>query len=298
MRELHVFSGVGGGIIGGMLLGHTTVCAVELNHYRRKVLLQRQRDGILPKFPVWDDARTFNGDPWCGRVDVVAGGFPCQDISAANPFATGITGERSGLWKEMRRIIHAVRPPIIFVENSPMLTIRGLGVVLGDLAAMGFDGKWGVLGADDCGGYHPRKRVFILGYSNDLRKLQQERRIFDQRGRIGDSGIKVADTYEVRSNGRGFSEGSNEILEWSEKAERQHNAVAVEGCNLPMAGDWCWSNVQFIRCTDEKTRATKPGLRGMAHGVADRLDRVAAIGDGQVPAVVALAWRMLSKGLQ
>ena len=97
MRELHLFAGAGGGILGGMLLGHTTVGAVEIEPYCRRVLLQRQRDGILPKFPIWDDVCTFDGKPWRGKVDVVCGGFPCQDISVAGK-GTGITGERSGLW--------------------------------------------------------------------------------------------------------------------------------------------------------------------------------------------------------
>jgi hypothetical protein len=83
MNELHLFAGAGGGILGGILLGHTPVCAVEIEPYCRKVLLQRQRDGILPKFPIWDDVTTFDGTPWRGKVDVVCGGFPCQDISIA-----------------------------------------------------------------------------------------------------------------------------------------------------------------------------------------------------------------------
>ena len=83
MREMHLFAGAGGGILGGILLGHTCVCAVEIESYCRAVLLQRQRDGILPKFPIWDDVRTFDGKPWRGLVDCVCGGFPCQDISTA-----------------------------------------------------------------------------------------------------------------------------------------------------------------------------------------------------------------------
>src|SRR4051812_43983099 len=148
MNELHLFAGAGGGILGGMLLGHTCVCAVEIEPYCRAVLLQRQRDGILPRFPVWDDVRTFDGKPWRGRVDIVCGGFPCQDISAAGKGA-GITGERSGLWGEMRRIVGEVGPRFVFVENSPVLTSRGLGTVLGDLAALGYDARWGVLSAAD-----------------------------------------------------------------------------------------------------------------------------------------------------
>ena len=133
MNELASFAGAGGGILGGKLLGWRTVCAVECEPYPASVLAQRQKDGLLPPFPIWDDVRTFDGKPWRGIVDVVSGGFPCQDISAAGKGA-GITGERSGLWMEMARIISEVRPRFAFVENSPTLTSRGLGVVLGDLA--------------------------------------------------------------------------------------------------------------------------------------------------------------------
>lgn len=161
MRELALFAGAGGGILGGKLLGWRTVCAVEINAYCRSVLLARQRDGILDRFPIWDDVCSFDGKQWRGQVDVVSGGFPCQDISTAGKGA-GIDGERSGLWGEMARIICEVRPRFAFVENSPALTSRGLHRVLGDLAEMGFDAEWGVLGADDCGAPHQRKRIWIV----------------------------------------------------------------------------------------------------------------------------------------
>jgi DNA (cytosine-5)-methyltransferase 1 len=92
MRELALFAGAGGGILGGILLGWSTVCAVELDAYCRSVLLARQRDGILPFFPIWDDIRTFDGTPWRVIVDVISVGFPCQDISSA-----GVCKPRSGL---------------------------------------------------------------------------------------------------------------------------------------------------------------------------------------------------------
>lgn len=173
MNELHLFAGAGGGILGGILCGHTCVCAVEIEPYCRKVLLQRQRDGILPQFPIWDDVRTFDGKPWRGRVDIVCGGFPCQDISAAGNGA-GINGERSGLWSEMRRIIGEIRPRYAFVENSPMLTLRGLGTVLGDLAEMGYDARWGVLGPDILGADHRRARIWIL--ADSYMRGREERR--------------------------------------------------------------------------------------------------------------------------
>lgn len=164
MNELALFAGAGGGILGGHLLGWRTVAAVEIEEYPRAVLLQRQADGILPRFPIWDDVRTFDGIPWRGRVDVITGGFPCQDISAAGKGA-GISGERSGLWSEFARIIGEVRPRYAFIENSPMLTIRGLDRVLADLAALGYDAEWCVLGAHHVGAPHKRDRIWILAYT-------------------------------------------------------------------------------------------------------------------------------------
>lgn len=169
MNELALFAGAGGGILGGHLLGWRTICAVELDSYARSVLLSRQRDGLLPSFPIWDNVRTFDGNPWRGHVQVVSGGFPCTDISAAGKGA-GIDGDESGLWLEMARIIREVRPQFVFVENSPMLTSRGLGRVLGDLASLGFDARWGVLGAGDLGAPQERKRIWIVADAQGERR--------------------------------------------------------------------------------------------------------------------------------
>ena len=168
VNELALFAGAGGGILGGHLLGWRTRCAVEVDPYARAVLLARQRDRCLPRFPIWDDVRTFDGRPWRGSIDIVTGGFPCQDISAAGK-GVGITGERSGLWKHMARIIGEVRPRYAWVENSPMLVGRGLAVVLGDLAEMGYDARWGIVGADDANAPHRRERIWILAYSESTR---------------------------------------------------------------------------------------------------------------------------------
>lgn len=174
MNVLELFAGAGGGIYGGLLLGHTPVCAVELVAKNRELLLQRQRDGVFPRFPVWDDVRTFSGHPWRGVVDVVSGGFPCTDISAAGKGA-GIDGEQSGLWREMARIVCEVRPRYVFVENSPMLITRGLGRVLGDLAALGYDCRWTCLSAADCGAPHKRDRIWILGADATSERREEDR---------------------------------------------------------------------------------------------------------------------------
>jgi DNA (cytosine-5)-methyltransferase 1 len=161
MNELALFAGAGGGILGGKLLGFTTVCAVEINAFAASVLVSRQNDGCLAPFPVWDDIRTFDGIPWRGTVDLVSGGFPCQDIALPGP-GGGIEGTRSGLWKEMARIIGEVRPAFVIVENSTAIRGRGINVVLGDLASMGYDARWGNLAASGVGAPHERNRFWLV----------------------------------------------------------------------------------------------------------------------------------------
>ena len=161
LNTFHLFAGAGGGILADLLLGHNPIGACEIEPYPRDVLLARQRDGLLPGFPIWDDVATLDGHPWRGSVDVLCGGFPCQDISAAGKGA-GITGERSGLWKEYARLIGEMRPRFVFAENSPLLRTRGLGVVLEDLASLGYNARWGVLGARDVGSPLVRDRMWIL----------------------------------------------------------------------------------------------------------------------------------------
>ena len=231
MRELALFAGAGGGLLGGALLGWRTVCAVEIDPYCRRVLLARQRDGLLDPFPIWDDVRTFDGKPWRGHVDLVSGGFPCQDISLAGR-GDGLEGERSGLWVEMARVISEVRPSYVFVENAAALAVRGFGRVLEGLADMGFDAEWGVLGADDAGAPHIRKRMWILAANPD---------------RAG-------------------------------REEQRLDLAAGEACAAAERGGW-WS--------------AEPDVGRMAHGVAFRVDRLRAIGNGQVPLVAALAARIL-----
>jgi DNA (cytosine-5)-methyltransferase 1 len=257
LRELALFAGAGGGILGGRLLGWRTGCAVEYNAYARSVLLTRQNDGTLPPFPIWDDVRTFDGTPWRGIVDVVSGGFPCQDISAAGKGA-GIDGERSGLWGEMARIIGEVQPRFVFVENSPMLTNRGLGKVLGDLAEMGFDAEWGCISAADVGANHERERIWILATNTSDNwdrwwKQQQE-------------GFQKKDTNDSHTN-----MPQRERRSISERVRTTY--AKPSGC------DW-WENLpEFYRMDD---------------GVAHRLDRLKAIGNGQVPLSAATAWKILN----
>lgn len=174
MRELALFAGAGGGILGGHLLGWTTICAVERDAYAAQILAQRQNDGILKPFPIWSDIESFDGSPWRGRVDVISAGFPCQDISVAGTGA-GIEGSRSGLWKHIPRILCETGAANVWLENSPAITSRGFGVVLSDLAKLGFDARWGVLSCADTGGVHLRERMWVFA-TNDRRQRGQGRK--------------------------------------------------------------------------------------------------------------------------
>jgi len=232
MNELALFAGAGGGILGGKLLGWRTVCAVEIEEYCRKVLMQRQDDEILELFPIFDDVRTFDGNPWRGAIDVITGGFPCQDISSAGKGA-GLAGKRSGLWFEMLRVIKEVEPSFVFIENSPNLRTRGLATVLQGLASLGYDARWCVLGAWHVGAPHRRNRMWILAHS------------------------KIGEGYDVR------------------RLRSQGDASRND------AGEKPWQ--------------IEPCMGRVADGVAHRVDRLKALGNGQVPLVAATAWNIMSK---
>ncbi len=179
---------------------------------------------------------------WRGLIDVVSGGFPCQDISNAGRGA-GITGTKSGLWSEFARIICEVEPPLVFVKNSPMLASRGLDRILADLAAMGFDAEWCVLGADAVGAPHHRERLWLLA----AHPARLGRRICTTQG-VPHPRIEV----------------------W------QHDTfnALVDACP-PWPVD-------------------QPGAAHIPHGMATWLDELKALGNGQVPAVAAAAWCLLS----
>ena len=291
LRELALFAGAGGGILGGKLLGWRTVCAVEREPYAASVLAQRQNDGLLPPFPIWDDVCTFDGRPWRGIVDVVSGGFPCQDISAAGKGA-GIDGERSGLWGEMARIIGEVRPRYVFVENSPLLVGRGLARVLGDLAAMGFDAEWGVLGAHDVGAPHRRERCWIVANATGE---QHEGTAHAKRGATGAElladaeGQRCGEARELRHKQptERASSGCKIVADtYGERQQELHAAaLASEARQHP------WGVVEGWR---EDWWTTEPDVGRVADGVAARVDRLKAIGNGQVPQCAAEAWRILT----
>jgi DNA (cytosine-5)-methyltransferase 1 len=297
MNELALFAGAGGGILGGKLLGWRTVCAVEWEPYAASVLAQRQNDGLLSPFPIWDDVRTFDGRPWRGLVDVVSGGFPCQDISVAGKGA-GITGERSGMWTHMARIVGEVRPRFVFVENSPALLTRGLGVVLGDLAALGYDCRWTVLGAADVGAPHQRDRFWLAGSDADRQRCGEARQL--RSGAVLGSGGLC----EALANADQHARDQRRPGDADQSARGRDADRSPVGQNIRHADSSGLEVWQGIASNDGAQLAaleragwwvTEPDVGRVANGVAARVDRLRAIGNGQVPACHATAWRVLTE---
>jgi DNA (cytosine-5)-methyltransferase 1 len=246
---------VGGIELGLKPHGVRTVAYVEFDHYAQAVLLSRMADGGLDRAPLWPDVRTFDGHPWRGRVDLIHGGFPCQDLSVAGKRA-GITGARSGLWSEFARIIGEVRPRFVFVENVPgLLANAALGRVLGDLAALGFNARWEGISASAVGAPHIRDRVWLLAYT------QQE---------LG-SDLR---TRRVNLHEKG-NDGTS--AEWRKDWEL---APMVPGIHPRKAADWWLSQSRVARTAD---------------GLPGQLERCGAIGNAVVPQCAEEAFRVLMR---
>lgn len=180
MRTMHLFAGIGGGLLADVILGHSSILAVEINPYCCQVLRERIDDGWFPGMHVHEgDVREFDFSPWKGRVDQISAGWPCQDISAAGRGA-GLSGERSGLVSEVWRAIDAIRPKFVFLENSPRINTRGRDVVWKELESRGYSVTDGTLAASDVGALHIRNRWWLLaadvdGYGNEWREMHPGR---------------------------------------------------------------------------------------------------------------------------
>ena len=245
-----LFSGIGGFDLGFERAGIETVWQVEIDEYCRRVLAIH-----FPPAQRYDDVRTA-GKHNLAPVDIISGGFPCQDISNAGKRA-GIDGERSGLWSEYARIICELRPRYVVVENVAALLGRGMGRVLGDLAACGYDAEWRIISASDVGAQHIRKRVWILAYPGRAR--------FYERRRDFHAGKKVRD---VRGNGRDGLSGKHEL-----QAEILADPHIIATFGTPIARQEC------------ATWATEPNVGRVAHGIPARVDRLRGLGNAIVPQI-------------
>ena len=299
MRELSLFSGAGGGLLATKwLLGFRVICYVENNPYRIEVLKARIRDGYLDDAPIWDDIKTFNGTPWRGCVDVVTAGFPCQPFSTAGK-QQGEDDKRN-LWPETIRVIREARPAIAFLENVPGLVSSGyIFTVLNDLAESGYEAFPPVrLAASDVGANHKRKRIWIVAYSESQREvsIQQQgswhgiKQGCQDVAHAADPGRKGGFPAQGQEIQRSKSDGSAGQL-GRPGTEMAH--TLPERCPGGQSISQAARQARSLFAEGDNPWAIEPELGRVAHGVANRVDRVEAIGDGQVPAVVSAVWKLL-----
>jgi DNA (cytosine-5)-methyltransferase 1 len=262
MNVLDLFSGIGGFSLGLERAGMRTVAFCEINDWCHPVLAAK-----WPNVPIYTDVRELSADRLSAdgiAVDLIAGGFPCQDISGAG-YGLGIAeGTRSGLWSEYARLIGELRPRFVLVENVSALLYRGMDRVLGDLAALGYDAEWQCISASAVGAPHIRERIWILAYPGQepggLRGLL--------------SGL-TCDGCEYP-----FLQGDR----WRE-AQRSKDwelSALVPGVHPRMAADW-WRHQSSVART--------------ADGLSGQLDRNGQCGNAVVPQIPEIIGRAIMKSV-
>ena len=294
MRTGHLFAGAGGGLYADLILGHKPVFAVEWDGYAARTLEQRAKDGWFPGLHVHHgDVQLFDPSEWKGRVDSIHAGFPCQDISVAGN-GEGIEGERSGLWKEVKRIASDLQPEELYLENSPAITSRGLDVVLGDLAKLGYDARWCVLPASAVGAPHIRARWWCLARLTNTNKSYRRQRSTEQpkgnkfnsfcEGTLGDTNgsRKLQQEGFEQEQRRWHSDSSAKVPDSkSQRQERAPDRTREAGGRWAKSADW-WS--------------VEPGVGRVVDGLANRGNRIKCLGNGQVPLQAAVAYKLLDAG--
>ena len=165
LNGLDIFSGIGG-ISVALREWVKPIAYVEIDTYCQGVILSRMADRGLEEAPIWDDIRTLSGHSFREKeIDIIYGGFPCQDISIAG-LRKGLEGERSTLFFEVVRLAEQIKPKFIFLENVPHIINKGGDRVLTSVTSLGYDCRWCVISAKAVGALHKRERWFMLAKSN------------------------------------------------------------------------------------------------------------------------------------
>ena len=246
-----------------------TIAFCEIDPYCRRVLAKH-----WPDVPIHHDVTKLSGSD-IGPIDVICGGFPCQDISSAGA-KIGIGGKQSGLWREYARIIGEVRPRYVIVENVAALLHRGLGDVLGDLAALGYDAEWHCIPASAVGAPHRRDRIWIVAYPKkpaaDNGSCRPERTSADSGCR--DGGFAGCGSY-VADSECGRLQSRNEQRAW---------APAI----IPSAfGRYCRGDDFGAPWRIE------PRLGRVAYGLPNQAHRIEALGNAVVPQIPEIIGRAI-----
>jgi DNA (cytosine-5)-methyltransferase 1 len=289
VRELSLFTGAGGGLLGSKLLGWRHCGYVEYNEYCQKVIAQRIKDGILDDAPIFGDIRAFidqgYADSYKGMVDVVTAGFPCQPFSVAGR-SEGEFDPRN-MWPQTIQVIRAVRPRYALLENVPgLLAHPYYGTILGDLHKSGFNVEWDVISASSLGAQHLRERLWILAYSdpNEIRCDFKELRSTEKTGERGVDALRrvegfIADAPYTKQN-RWPSDKVHARPNYESQGvpRKKRRPLGVISRQDPSGRWWAFPDADPDRSFDD---------------VADWVDRISACGNGQVPIVAKSAWEIL-----
>ena len=292
MRTMHLFAGAGGGLLADLILGHTPVVAVEWEPYPCQVLRERAAEGWFPELVVWEgDVRNFDPFEYTERVDCIHAGFPCQDISVAGKQAGVGEGTRSGLYREVLRIAGAVRPRYIFLENVAAIKSNGLEQVVKDLAIMGYGSRWLCIRASDVGAPHHRDRWFLLANTSKQRcdngsNNWEERHILHNINGNAAQGKSEWQGWEC-----GIGKASADVAD-TDSIGQSRQRKSKQPISSKAGSDWQANIIKPIGSSD--FWEIEPNVGRVANGVAARVDRLKAIGNGQVPLQVATAFTILA----
>lgn len=281
-----LFSGIGGIDLGLERAGMTCRWQIENDEYATKVLAKH-----WPHVARYGDIRCISP---LERVDLIAGGFPCQDISSAGRRA-GITGERSGLWSEFYRLICELRPRYVLVENVAALLYGGIDTVLGNLAEGGYDAEWQILPAEAFGAPHLRERVFIVGYSVRIgcRRQGIQHNTRQIAGERGEDVSALSDTTRDRCQWRQYQQITR---------QQECTSVTCENGNGQQMAHAFSQRTQVsssrVFTAEQKPQrssqwATEPDVGRVAHGVPSRVDRLRGLGNAVVPQVAEYVGRLI-----
>lgn len=287
---MHLFAGHGGGLLADLILGHKPICAVEWDGYACQVLRERAADGWFPGLRVWEgDVRMFDPSEYTGSVDVIHAGFPCQDISVAGKQAGVGPETRSGLYREVLRIAGVVRPKQLFLENVSAIVNNGLGTVLADLAALGYDSEWLCLRASDCGANHHRDRWWLLANSNELGAAAgTQSKTWDA---LPDGERNHPQEERGRDELNARTGWVREVLAHTKRQRLQGQVEYVNAIDTAQGSDW--QAVESINGGRPNFWSVEPSIRRVANGIPYRVHRLKGLGNAQVPLQAAVAYRLL-----
>lgn len=320
LNGLDLFSGIGG-LSMALEQWVRPIAYCEIDLYCHGVLLGQMASKRLATAPIWDDIRTFPAAEFSEKgIDIISGGFPCQDISVAGR-GKGLEGQRSGLFFEIVRLAKEIKPKFIFLENVPAITSRGGIEVVRQVAEMGYDCRWCVISAASIGALHRRERWFLLAYAKHAgshgsqKQGSNEKTVHDNPQRqnateqpTGSDQSRVLATESVSD-----PEGSGLSSAWYESRNKTKESLS------PCLSEYDVPNPSSIRCDQGASKGIytqrepsqheespndsgqvlnywqniEPPVCGIPHGIPHRVDRIRALGNAVVPSQAKEAFKIL-----